>query len=180
MPESTLSGNGVYQSYLVDLISMLKTNWNAALTKLDADATVNGTNYNSLWAVSIPEGIQTDGMKAIRDEGLVHDFLQSLRDSINGVNAKLDLDSGVADTNYAALWDVADYIGERGDDGIQRIGEQQGSVVFFLNLLITNINGILAKLDADGTVTDTNYAALWAVTDSVDETACKPRPGNPL
>lgn len=33
--------------------------------------------------------------------------ITALRASIVGINAKLDLDAGVTDTNYAALWNPA-------------------------------------------------------------------------
>lgn len=49
-------------------------------------------------------------------------------------------------------------------------GVMQSDLSTLVSLLTTNFNGILAKLDADGTVTDTNYGSLWNVTDTVDET----------
>ena len=38
---------------------------------------------------------------------LLVDDVAALRASIVGITAKLDLDAGVTDTNYAALWDPA-------------------------------------------------------------------------
>jgi len=49
-------------------------------------------------------------------------------------------------------------------------GMGMGQIVAWLNKAITNLAGVTAKLDADGTVTDTNYGSLWNVTDTVDET----------
>ncbi len=40
------------------------------------------------------------------------------------------------------------------------------NLVTDIRYLRTQINGIVAKLDADAGVTDTNYTALWAVVDS--------------
>ncbi|TXH51257.1 MAG: hypothetical protein E6Q97_18820 [Desulfurellales bacterium] len=49
-------------------------------------------------------------------------------------------------------------------------GIHQVDLGALVSLLVTNYNGVLAKLDADGTVTDTNYASLWNVSDTVDST----------
>lgn len=180
MPESTLSGNGIYQGAFVDFLNSIVTKWNLLMTKLDADTALTDNDYVSANSLSMPEGIQTDGMKAIRDEGQVHTLLDDMVTEFNAVTAKLDADTLVGlDNDYASTLDLTDFIGERGDDGVQRIGEQQGSVVYNLHAWLTNYNLLLAKLDADP-LDESDYASTLAITDTVDETDCKPRPGNPL
>ena len=77
-------------------------------------------------------------------------------------------DSGDSDYNSTlALTDVIDS-GTEGD--IKQNGLSQSSLIYLLNQIITQINALNAKLDADGGVTDENYAATWNVSDTVDET----------
>jgi len=42
-------------------------------------------------------------------------------------------------------------------------GAPQGALVVLLADLVTKFNAVLAKLDADAGVTDTNYASLHAI-----------------
>ena len=52
---------------------------------------------------------------------------------------------------------------------IDKNGISQGDLVTLLNDIVAAIAGINAKLDADGGVTDTTYASLWDITDTIDE-----------
>lgn len=167
-------GNGIKQGDLVDLLSSIKTKFNAILTKLDGDTGVTGTDFNSLWAVSLPSGITTTEAKGIRDQGQVVTFLDTFITNFNAVLAKLDLDGGVADTNYASLWALTDVVdGSR--DGIKQIGLFQSSLVKLLDNIIANIAGLNAKIDLDGTVNLTNYASACNVTDNVDSSGTQQR-----
>lgn len=104
------------QGLIVTMLNDLVTKWNATLTKLDSDGTVNGTNYNSLWAVT--DVVGDSKIDAIFNAGIyqgaVIRLLNNLILSIAGVNAKLDLDSGVSGTDYASLWNVTDTVIEQG------------------------------------------------------------------
>lgn len=85
----------------------------------------------------------------------------AIYNSIVGINAKLDADAGVTDTNYGALWNpVAVTTGTGGPTSTPPydVAPQAASS---LTLMQASIIGILAKLDADAGVTDTNYTALW-------------------
>lgn len=104
------------QGLLVDLLNDMLTKWNATLSKLDLDGTVNGTNFNSLWKVT--DVVGNSAIDAIFNSGIyqgaVVRLLNTFIASIAGVNAKLDLDSGVSGTNYASLWNVSDTVVEQG------------------------------------------------------------------
>lgn len=165
---ATLFGNGFKQADLIDLLVTIKTNFNAVLAKLDLDTAVADTNYNSLWALSIPEGIQIVDAKCIRDQGQVVTFLQNVITNFNAVLAKLDLDATVTQTDYASTLALTDTIGMDALDKILNIGTNQGSVINLLKAIITNFNALNVKLDTDNT--DTNYASLWNITDVVDST----------
>lgn len=174
MPAITIRSNGLNQYDLVDLIVSIKTKFNALLAKLDADATVNDTTYASLWALTIPAGIQTTGAKAILCQKDISDFMQDFVTKFAGVTAKLDADSGVSGTNFGSLWNPVDYIGaER--DAIRGRALHQGPLVNQLDYYIARLAGLNAKLDLDGGVADTNYAATCNVTDSVDSSMTSAR-----
>lgn len=90
-------------------------------------------------------------------------FLNLIRTNFVAVTAKLDLDGGVSDTNFAALenFTVPAGIGPVGIFG-------QGAVLDYLKTVRTNFNALLVKLDADGTVNDTNFNSLWAMSALID------------
>lgn len=159
-----LYGRGIMQSDLSTLVSLINTNYLGLLTKLDADATVNGTTYLSANGTTAPGSTYETavGQTGMSQTGL-YTWMNSLTTKFNAALTQLDADSGVADTNYNST--LALSMGS-----IVPNGMSMGLLVAWLNKSITNINLLNAKLDADGTVTDTNYASLWNVTDTVDET----------
>lgn len=165
--DTFVRGKGFHQGDLVDLLASIVTKWNATLTKLDADGTVTDTNYNALWALTMPSTIQTVDPKCIRDQGALVSILNSMALSLNGALAKLDADATVSGTDYASLWAITDTIGAE-TDSVKDNGIYDGSMINFLDTWITKYAGVLAKLDADGGVADTNYASLNGQADIVD------------
>lgn len=165
----TIFAQGVKQGDLVDLLVLIKTNWNAILTKLDADTGVADTDYNALQALTMPAGISTTETKGIRDQGQIVTFLDNFITKFNAVLAKLDLDGTVTDTNFASLLALTDVVGAE-KDAIHNAGMDQGAMVKMLDLIIAGIAALTAKLDLDGTVNGTNYASLWNVADTVNST----------
>lgn len=159
-----LYGRGIMQSDLSTLVSLINTNYLGLLTKLDADATVNGTTYLSANGTTAPGSTYETavGQTGMSQTGL-YTWMNSFTTKFNAALTQLDADSGVADTNYNALWALS--LGS-----IVPSGMSQGMYVKFLDNAIAALAGLNAKLDADGTVTDTNYASLWNVTDTVDST----------
>ena len=103
----------------------------------------------------------------INQEDLVA-LLVLFKTNLDGLCAKLDLDGGVADTNYAALVSALLVI----PDTIQQTDpfciRDQGELINYLQLFITQWAVLTAKLDLDGTVNDTDYASLWNITDVID------------
>lgn len=105
--------------------------------KLDADAGVVDTDYTALWGRALPVAVN---VSVSTDLTLIDSTYIGQQAAIKGICAKLDLDTGVTDTNYGALW---------------------GSPAATAVSIKAAIAGINAKLDLDAGVTDTNFAALW-------------------
>lgn len=158
-------GNGVTQEDLVDLLVLIKTNFNAILAKLDLDGGVADVNYASLYALAYPAGFSATFPKGIADQGVVVSFINSIVTNFNLVLAKLDLDGTVNSTNYAATTAMTNPVGVT----IFSNGLGQGEMAHVLNHIIAKIAALNAKLDVDTGVVGTNYASLWNVTDTVDE-----------
>lgn len=88
----------------VDL-GVIRTAVILALAKLDDDATVNGTNYESLWT---PAALTSAATIAALSEATeqINELIAdraALRTALAGIIAKLNLDSGVTDTNYVGV-----------------------------------------------------------------------------
>jgi len=162
-----LYGAGINQADLVDLLVTLKTKTAGLLAKLDLDATLTDADFASLHALTIPASIQTTGAKGIRDQGALLAFLQTYLTNWAALLAKIDADLG--DTDYVTDHGVADTIENPGTGTLHSAGVYQGAVVNLLNKIVTKFNALLAALDADDGVADTNYVALWAITDTVVE-----------
>lgn len=123
---------------------------------------VSSTDYNATLAIT--DNVNNIAADPIKNNGVfqgaVVTLLGTIRTQINALNAKLDGDGGVTDTNYAATWDLAALDANQISQG----GLNQPALYTRLALIETNWDGILAKLDDDGGVTDTNYEALGAVS----------------
>lgn len=104
------------QGSLVSFLNTFITNFNLMLAHLDADSGVSGTNFASLWAIT--DTVGADNADSILDNGLDLGALVNLLDAIvakmAGLNAKLDLDGGVADTNYATLCNITGTVDSTG------------------------------------------------------------------
>lgn len=129
---------------------------------------ISGTNFASLWNITddvqgaaslevVTDVVKSNGL----NEG---DLVQRLRTFItnhNAVNAKLDLDGGVADTNYAALTNITALASNPTEDpGVAEQGINDADLLALFRLIVTQVNTRNAKLDLDGTVAGTDYAAL--------------------
>lgn len=104
---------------------------------LDADSGVVGTDYSALYGNPLPVASNPNSPPAAVS---VQATVIGLQAAIAGLTAKLDADTGVADTNYAALW---------------------GSPAATLTSLIAALTGIALKLDNDGTVNSTDYTSAY-------------------
>ena len=140
-------GTGLSQRGRVKLLDDFITNFNATLTKLDSDAGVTDTNYNSLGAITdnvnnLPgDPIQNNGVF----QGAIVTLLGTIRTKFNATLTKLDADAGVTDTNYSSLWALPAIDANQICQG----GINQGALFTYLDTIRANFNAVLTKLDAD-------------------------------
>ncbi len=145
---------------VVDLAD-LRTKFIAALGALDGDSGVTDTNYaatQSPAALTAAAIVSSSGLIAQLNALVVDDA--AIRAKIITALAKLDADAGVTDTNYAALWTPAAMTGA----AITTLAQAPALV----NKLVADraalraaLVGAYAKLDLDGTVNLTTYAATY-------------------
>ena len=162
----TICANGIHQEDLITAFTELCTDWQATIDKVEADlADVDWSDYD----VALDSEFSQGGCS---QEAIIHQ-LQELITSLNAVNALMDADDGVAKTDFATLCDVTDNINEiTVPTGIHSIGMFQGQVVRKLYELKTAMNAFMANCDADGTLTDTDYASTNGIAFTIDVEGC--------
>ena len=189
--EAQIKPQGLSQRNLIDLLYMIVAAIKGICTKLDADAGVPLTTYTAnvftakfkgniedsrgnnvmnyvankdrLYVEVKPTGISDRDLNAL---------LYQIFDMMNTLTAQLDTDV-LADSDYNALVYVAIYLWMvTGQDG-NTLGNgntywfnpqgmtNQRHFIDCLAAIVNSITTLTQKLDADGTVTDTNYTALW-------------------
>lgn len=123
---------------------------------------VSDADFNSTLAIT--DNVNNLAADPIKNNGVfqgaVVTLLGTIRTKVNSLNAKLDADGGVTDTNYASTWNLAALDANQISQG----GLNQPALYTRLALIVTNWAGILTKLDNDTGVTDTNYNSLGAVS----------------
>ena len=163
---------GYWETGVFQILNTLTTNFNAMLTKLDADGTVTDTNFVSLFAVTTPT-IGTTFGKTIRPNSfLLGDIIQlckKLRANFNSVMDKLAADATVNGTTaYTNLkLTTADLIDTSGARAA-KLGIHQDALVSFLDNFLAKFNAALLVLDADTGVADTDYASTLFASDVVE------------
>lgn len=177
--------DGVSQKDMVDLFYMLVSSIKGICAKLDADAGVPLTTYEANCYTAIFNVIIEDSRgnrtgqtgnhiinpQGITDQAMV-ELLYQLFNSIETLTEQLDTDV-LTDSDYEALcytakllWNVTNQVGNTLGNGVAYyftplgVGDQKELVNLFY-ALVDVIETLTEKLDADGTVTDTNYEALW-------------------
>ena len=103
-------------------------------------ATVTYVTNGSLGTLDATYGIFPNGI----DQPDLVTLLTAIETKFEVVTALLDADATLTDTNYAALWDF-----DMDTTKIKSTGISQGAVVDYLNTVLTALNGVLVKLDAD-------------------------------
>ena len=157
--------NGVSQGDLYSLISDINTKFIALLTQLVADAIVNTSTYlTGCTSGSLPSSFTGTGV----NQKQIVDWLQSYITGWNAMLALLDADTGIAATDYVATYAITDAINPASATAhqIRNDGMYQGDLVYFLNLIITNLNAVNAVLDADA-LQLSDYVTNFNVTDTV-------------
>jgi len=165
-----ISGAGINQVDLVDLLQLMNTKFTALCAKLDDDSVVSATDYESGLALTFPKTITECGVS----QGEILSFLDSWIASFNTLIGKLDDDAGVGiDDNYESTLAITDIINASGNPakGLYNCGVRQGNLVDLLQTIVTNYNALLTKLDADP-LGDSNYASTLAITDTINDTGC--------
>lgn len=168
---------GDFVTLLTNALTMateFKADFNATLTKLDADGTIVATNFSSSWAISatVPSigNVRKDGIH----QGELYTLLSNLytfaaacKTAMDGLQAKLDADPTVNLTTYASGNPVVAAPTLAGSalglNWKERYDFVSGIVTFF-NDLKADYNAVLTKLDTDTGVADTNYNATNATS----------------
>jgi len=162
-----LYSNGVNQGDLYDLISGINTKFIALLTQLVADTTAATTTYlTGCTPGALPSGMSGTGMS----QDQIVAWLQRYVTGWNAMLALLDADTGVAATDYVSGQAITDAINPSAYAAhtINSDGMSQGDLIYWLNVIITKMNAVNAKLDADN-LQLSDYVSLFNVTDTVDE-----------
>lgn len=123
---------------------------------------VADTNFNSTLAITdVMDAGKTESGGAVDQRGApqgnVYNVIEAIETNFNEMNAKLDADTGVSGTDFAATWNLS-LVGNAGN-GIFATGFNQDDLVTSLAEIETKFEGVTAKLDLDGGVTGTNYAS---------------------
>lgn len=160
--------NGITQKDFVTMLALVCTNFNGILTKLDNDGGVADTDYNATYAVTFPSSkVKASGIRSFGD---VIAFGENIVTNFNATCTKLDSDGTVNGTNYNSTLAIKDYTKNPLYGNISPNGWNKGQIVLWFSTIITAINALNAKLDADTGVSGTNYASLWNVTSSISTT----------
>lgn len=144
-------------------ITSLRTKLIATLAKLDADATVNSTDYAATFTpAALTAAVITGASGAVALANALIVDITAWRTKFVLALAHLDADTGVTDTNYAALWTPA-AITATAITTSAEVPSAVTKIAADLAAIRTAYAGALAKLDADAGVTDTNYASTAAI-----------------
>lgn len=167
---AAITGRGINQNDLLSLLRLIQTNCAGVIAKLGLE----GIDV-SLHGFSFPANLATPG---VFHQGAVLQYLDSVISSFNQILDYLDNDGNVSDENYVSLWGIGDYTNNSALGSLTNTGIYDGALVKLISRYITNYNGMLTKLDADGGVTGTNYLSLWGISPLlVDTTGCQDKPG---
>lgn len=142
-----VNGTGMTMGNLFNVFSSFQTNFNGLNAKLDSDTGVSGTNFAStlnLSDISTAYGLKKDGMH----QACLASFLTDVETCMDALLAKLDLDGGTSNSDYASC-EAFDMPTVDVATGISSTGLSQGAVVNYFNTVVTCFNALLTKLDND-------------------------------
>ena len=177
--------NGMSQKDLVRLLYMIVSSLKGICAKLDADGGVTDTTYEALCYTAIIKTLITDdknnrtgttgdhiiSVTGLSDPALVQ-LLYELFDAFETLTEQLDADGGVTDVTYEASCYTAMFLAKVTNKTGTTLGNgtsyyfgpappDQAHLVDLLYNIVDSIETLTEQLDADGGVTDTDYAALW-------------------
>lgn len=175
---------GYGQKHIVDLLYQIVSSIKGICAKLDDDSAVTDTNHEALCYTAIIKtfiedskgnttGTSRDNFISpygIDDPSLLT-LLYQIFDSFETLTEKLDAGGGVADTDYEELCYEALFLGiiELRNNSIgngttfyfRAGGVQVPQLIDLLYNMVDAIETLTEQLDADATVNNTNYEALW-------------------
>jgi len=186
-----ISPRGMGQKDMVDALYMVVSSIAGICTKLDADAGVPLTTYlancyTNIFTVKIEDqkgnitgntGYQTNDLEAsinpygVSDKALI-ELMYQIHNALETLTEQLDADA-LTDSTYEALCYTAIILHQVTNSRGNTLGNgtayyfrpggvlNQKEFVDWLYSLFNCIETLTEQLDADGTVTDTNYEALW-------------------
>lgn len=163
---------GYWEKGVFDLLNTLVANFNLVVAKLDDDATVTDTDYESLFGITSPTIGTTFGKDVQPNSFLLGDIVtlcKKLRANFNSVMDKAAADGAINGTTaYTNLKFTTTDLIDTSDARMKKLGIHQDALVEFLDNYIFNWNSFLDVLDADSGVADTDYASLYHVGDVVE------------
>lgn len=143
-----VKSNGMNDGDLVTRLQTYISKHNLLNAHMDLDAGLTANNYASVTDITALVVAPTEdpgiSERGINDADLLT-LLRLIVTNFNTRNSKLDADNGTVDNNYASLLDIA--LSGNVQPMDTAIGQQE--ITDFLELLITNHNALLVKLDAD-------------------------------
>lgn len=169
-----ITGRGINQADLISLLTLIRTNFLGVTAKLDLDGGVADTNYAALENFSAASGVDATG---IFHQGVVLDYLKTVRTSYNALLVKLDADGQVNSTDYSSTGIMSALIDNLDLGSLTQNGQYEGALVKWFDTYIGKWNATLTKLDGDSGVSGTNFNSLWAISAAlVDATGCVSKP----
>lgn len=189
--EVQIKPTGMSQRNLVDLLYMIVASIKGICTKLDADGGVTLTTYLANCYTAIFNGYIEDSKgntvinrvatkdrffyhitpTGIDDKALIT-LLYDIFDMMETLTEQCDTD-GLGDSNYEALVYTAYYLWKVTNQAGNTLGngntfwfnpggvDNRKELIDCLANIVYSFDVFTKKLDADGTVTDTTYHALW-------------------
>jgi hypothetical protein len=162
----TIFASGIHQEDLIAAMTEIATDWQATIDKVEADLGDVDWSANN---VSLRSEFSQGGVSQEAIIAQCQEFVTSL----NAINAEMDADDGVTKTDFVALCNVTDTINElTQNDGLFDIGVFQGRLVRLLYDIKTKMNAFMANCDADGSLTDTDYASTNGIDFAIDVEGC--------
>lgn len=171
MGYNDIKKSGYTWSAFYDLLYLLVTNWNAALTKLDTD--LGDTTLNTDHAVTDPSigpNNDTDVGPLGGGQGNIVSICKQLRTNFNAAIVDMVADDGINETTLltAQKFGATEQLIDVANARAKALGEHQDGLVDFLDNFVDQFNKVLDLLDGDSQVTDTDYFSTYGIGDVVE------------
>lgn len=155
--------DGYSQKSLYELLLMIQVNWDTAMMSLDDSSGVNTATFEAGCALGSLAGTYNIHPNGIGTSELAT-YLQAIATKFAACTALLDADSTLDDEDYASTLNIT-FSAKTGQipplatstafditspaSFIKTTGIKQEALVDYLNTVVTNINALWVKLDAD-------------------------------